>query len=83
MVSCIAFDGLGTAKHPAQPRSLKSCRDSSPVPKTRILLSLRIFNKDDEIKKDPIIQSPHESTISEWHASLPSVSCGPQTPLTT
>ena len=77
MVSCIAFE------HPAQPRSLISNRDSSLVAKTQILLSLRIFNKDDEIKKDQIIQSPHESTISEWHASLPSVSCGPQTPVAT
>ena len=42
----------GGSKHLARPRALISSRDSSPVPKTRILLSLRNFNEGDEIKNN-------------------------------
>ena len=52
MVSITPVDGLGAAKHPWQSRALISSRDSSPLPKTWIILSLINFNEGDEIKND-------------------------------
>ena len=51
-------------------------KQSNSVPKIRIFLSLRIFDRVNEIKIRFFEVTPHEYAIPKWYSMQPSVSYG-------